>query len=225
MNTLLIIDDDIELTDLLTQYLEPEGFDVSCVHDGGEGVKKAIIQHFDVIILDVMLPTLNGFEVLKALREHIQTPILMLTAKGDDIDRIIGLEIGADDYLPKPCNPRELLARLRAILRRMKKTTANKTTIEQGGIVVDCSKRLVSFEGKNIELTNTEYNLLEILIKSKGQAFSKEELTAYALGRKYTSFDRSIDVHISNLRNKLGENAEGDYFIKTVRGFGYIFNA
>jgi two-component system response regulator CpxR len=222
---ILVIDDDTELTDLLTQYLEPEGFHAVCVHDGETGVKKALNQSLDAIILDVMLPKLNGFEVLKAIREHLDTPILMLTARGDDIDRIVGLEIGADDYLPKPCNPRELIARLRAILRRTQKVPTSKPVIEQHNIVVDCSKRHVTMAGNYLELTNAEFNILEMLIKSPGQAFSKEELTEYALGRKYTAYDRSIDVHISNLRNKLGDNPRGEPIIKTIRGFGYLFNA
>ena len=222
---ILIIDDDTELTDLLVQYLEPEGFSVSCVYDGESGVKKALNQPFDAIILDVMLPKLNGFEVLKAVREHSDMPVLMLTARGDDIDRIVGLEIGADDYLPKPCNPRELVARLRAILRRTQKNPVHKPIIEQHNIVVDTAKRLVTLHGHELELTNAEFNILEMLIKSPSQAFSKEELTEYALGRKFTAYDRSIDVHISNLRNKLGDNPAGEELIKTVRGFGYLFNA
>ncbi|CEG61083.1 Transcriptional regulatory protein CpxR [Legionella micdadei] len=224
-NHILIVDDDTELTDLLVQYLEPEGFEVVCVHDGENAVKKALNQPFDAIILDVMLPKLNGFEVLKAIREHLETPVLMLTARGDDIDRIVGLEIGADDYLPKPCNPRELVARLRAILRRTQKIPAQRPIIEHQGILVDCSKRIATQHGEVLELTNAEFNILEMLIKSPGQAFSKEELTEYALGRKYTAYDRSIDVHISILRNKLGDNEEGEPIIKTVRGFGYMFNA
>lgn len=224
-NNILIVDDDTELTDLLVQYLEPEGFKVLCVHDGENAVKKALNQPFDAIILDVMLPKLNGFEVLKAIREHQETPVLMLTARGDDIDRIVGLEIGADDYLPKPCNPRELVARLRAILRRTQKIPVSRPIIEHHNIVVDCSKRLVTYHDEPMELTNAEFNILEMLIKSPGQAFSKEELTEYALGRKYTAYDRSIDVHISNLRNKLGDNQQGEPLVKTVRGFGYLFNA
>ena len=224
-NNILIVDDDTELTDLLVQYLEPEGFHVVCVHAGESAVKKALNQAFHAIILDVMLPKLNGFEVLKAIREHLQTPVLMLTARCDDIDRIVGLEIGADDYLPKPCNPRELVARLRAILRRTQKIPTQRPIIEHQGILVDCSKRLATHNGEPMDLTNAEFNILEMLIKSPGQAFSKEELTEYALGRKYTTYDRSIDVHISNLRNKLGDNQAGEPFVKTVRGFGYMFNA
>ncbi len=224
-SNILIIDNDVELTDLLTEYLVPEGFIITCAHEGDSGIKKALNQPFDAIILDVMLPKLNGFQVLKAIREHLETPVLMLTARGDDIDRIVGLEIGADDYLPKPCNPRELVARLRAILRRTHKAPVNKPIIEVDNIVVDCSKREVTLLGKALELTNAEFNILEMLIKSPGQAFSKEELTEYALGRKYTAYDRSIDVHISNLRNKLGNNAAGEERVKTIRGFGYLFHA
>lgn len=224
-NSLLIIDDDTELTDLLQQYLTSEGFIVEVTHDGVSGIKKALNYHFDAIILDVMLPKMNGFEVLKSIREHCETPVLMLTARGDDIDKIVGLEIGADDYLHKPCNPRELIARLKAILRRTQKPSGHKPFIEQGKITVDCSKRIATLNGSTLELTNAEFNILEMLIKSPGQAFSKEELTEYALGRKYTAYDRSIDVHISNLRNKLGDNPEGEALLKTVRGFGYMYNA
>jgi two-component system response regulator CpxR len=224
-HSILIVDDDTELTELLVQYLESEGFAVVCAHDGESAVKKALNQVFDAIILDVMLPKLNGFEVLKAIREHLETPVLMLTARGDDIDRIVGLEIGADDYLPKPCNPRELVARLRAILRRTQKIPAQRPVIEHHDIVVDCSKRIATQKNQPMDLTNAEFNILEMLIKSPGQAFSKEELTEYALGRKYTAYDRSIDVHISNLRNKLGNNEQGEPLVKTVRGFGYLFDA
>lgn len=221
----LIIDDDTELTELLSEYLEKEGFEVSCVHDGETGIKKALNQAFDAIILDVMLPKLNGFEVLKSIREHIHSPVLMLTARGDDIDRIVGLEIGADDYLSKPCNPRELVARLKAILRRTQKNPVHKASLEYKNIMVDCSKREVTVLGQPLEITNAEFNILEMLMRSPGQAFSKEELTEYALGRKYTAYDRSIDVHISNLRNKIGDNDPDIELIKTVRGFGYMFNA
>lgn len=226
-NTILLIDDDTGLTDLLTQYLESESFHVQCVHDGEQAVKKALNQTFDAIILDVMLPKLNGFEVLKAIRMHVNTPILMLTARGDDIDRIVGLEIGADDYLAKPCNPRELLARLKAILRRTQKTTPTSHQIlEHAGILLDSAKHVVTYHGKPLDLTNTEFNILYMLMKAPGQAFSKEELTEYGLGRAFTAFDRSIDVHISNLRNKLEEHQHTETpMIKTVRGFGYLLHA
>lgn len=224
-NNILVVDDDTELTDLLQRYLAPEGFNIVCVHDGESGLKKALNQSFDAIILDVMLPKLNGFEVLRALREHADTPVLMLTGRSDDVDRIVGLEIGADDYLAKPCNPRELIARLRAILRRTQKTPVPRPVIAHNDILIDCAKRTVKVADEILELTNAEFNILEMLMKTPGQAFSKEELTEYALGRKYTAFDRSIDVHISNLRSKLGQNAAGEDLVKTVRGFGYLFNA
>jgi two-component system, OmpR family, response regulator CpxR len=221
---ILAIDNDIELTKLLTTYLESENFSVESVHDGETGLKKALNQSFDAIILDIMLPHKNGFLVLKTLREHQTTPVLLLTARTDDIDRIIGLELGADDYLLKPCNPRELLARLRAILRRTPKTPPVRSIMEQSNITLDAAKRHVQKAGENIELTNTEFNILEMLMRSKGQAFSKEELTEYVLGRKFNAYDRSIDVHISHLRNKLGTNSKNEPILKTVRGFGYIFN-
>jgi two-component system response regulator CpxR len=224
-NHILIIDDDKALCSILSQYLKLEDFQVLCVHDGETGLKKALSQSFDAIILDVMLPKLNGFEVLKAFRAHYDTPVLMLTARASDLDRIIGLEIGADDYLPKPCSPQELIARLRAILRRSQTHQPVKPILERHHIVVDCAKREATLAGLPLELTNAEFNILELLIKSPGQAFSKEELTEYALGRKYTAFDRSIDVHISNLRNKLGDNPKGEPILKTVRGFGYLFDA
>ena len=223
--SILIVDENIELTSHLTQIFEQDGFKVISLHDGETAIKKALNQPFDVIILDVLLPKMNGFEVLKAIREHLDTPVMMLTACSDDIDRIVGLEIGADDYLTKPCNPHEVLSRLRAILRRARKTPAHRSIIEHEHLRVDCIKRRVEVAGKELELTNTEFNILETLIKSPGQAFSKEELTEYALGRKYTTYDRSIDVHISNLRNKLGDNPTGEPWIKTVRGFGYLFSA
>ncbi|WP_367607289.1 two-component system response regulator CpxR [Legionella sp. W05-934-2] len=224
-NTILLIDDDTELTDLIVEFLEPEGFQIHVEHEGESAVKRAINQSYDAIVLDVMLPKLNGFEVLKAIREHSSTPVLMLTARGDNIDKIVGLEIGADDYLAKPCNPRELVARLKAILRRVQKLPSQRPILESHDVYMDCSKRSVTFKGNPMELTNAEFNILEMLLKSPGQAFSKEELTEYALNRKYTAYDRSIDVHISNLRNKLGDNRQGEPLIKTVRGYGYMFNA
>lgn len=223
---ILLVDDDTELTELLEQYLQSEGFDTETACDGEDGVKKALTKSYDAIILDIMLPKLNGFEVLKKIRAYKQVPVIMLTAKGDDIDKIVGLEIGADDYLPKPCNPRELIARIKAVLRRTyNQHTSSKQVIEFQHLKVDTGKHLAYQNDKELILTNAEFKILEILIKSPGQAFSKEELTQYALGRKFTAFDRSIDVHISNLRTKLGNNNQNNPFIKTVRGFGYLFDA
>lgn len=225
MKNILIGDSDTHLTEILTQYLQSEEFTVTCTYDGDLTIKKALNQPFSALIIDLMLPRKNGFEVIRAIREHSEIPILILTAKDDDLDRVISLELGADDYILKPCNPRELTARLKAILRRTEGKPATRPIIEYHNVLVDGTKRVASIEGVLLDLTNTEFNILEMLIKSPGQAFSKEELTEYALGRKFTAYDRSIDVHISNLRNKLGENPSGENWLKTVRGFGYMFNA
>ena len=221
---ILIIDDNVESSKILAEYLSAEGYIISIEYDGQAGLKRALNQSFDAIILDIILPKLNGFEVLKAIRELNDTPIIILTARKDDIDRLVSLEIGADDYLLKPCNPNDLIARLRSIFKRSQKTSTHKPIITHHDIVVDCSTRIATVLGNKLELTNTEFNILEILIKSPGQAFSKEELTEYALGRKYTAYDRSIDVHISNLRSKLGDDPQGEAILKTVRGFGYLLD-
>jgi two-component system response regulator CpxR len=222
----LVIDSDTVIGTQLTQYLSLEGFDVKTAEDGENGLKIALNQTFDAIILEILLPKCNGLHVLQVIREHITTPVIFLTARDDDVDKLLGLQMGADDYLLKPCDPAELIARLRAVLRRTSQSnsTSAKRCIEYPGIRVDCGRRLVVLENETLELTNTEFNILEILIKSARQAFSKEELTEYAIGRKFTAYDRSIDVHISNLRNKLGDNPDGEPWIKTVRGFGYLFN-
>jgi two-component system response regulator CpxR len=225
MTNILVIDDDIELCELLKRYLESESFQVETSHDGEKAIKIAQKHSFDIIVLDVMLPKMNGFEVLKVIRENQNTPILMLTARGEEVDKIVGLEIGADDYIAKPCNPRELIARIKAILRRSNKSPQKKTLIELDNITIDSNKRVITVNNKVIEVTNAEFNILELLMRSPGQAFSKEELTEYALGRKYTAFDRSIDVHVSNLRNKIGLNKNGGAKIKTVRGYGYLYDA
>lgn len=224
MTSLLIADPDIALTQLLAAYLEPEGFMLTVVHDGETAAKRALNQSFDAIILDIVLPQKNGFIVVKTLREYKQTPVMFLTARKDDIDRIVGLEIGADDYLLKPCNPRELLARLRAILKRSQKILPERGVIQKNDLSLDCATRRVKIGDIFLDLTNTEFNILEMLLKTPGQAFSKEELTEYALGRKFSAYDRSIDVHISNLRTKLGNDARNEPKIKTVRGFGYRFD-
>jgi two-component system response regulator CpxR len=221
----LVIDDDTIHTSHLSSYLQSEGFDVHCAHDGERGLKMALNQPFDAIILEIMLPKHHGFYVIDALRQHKTTPVLFLTAREDDIDRLLAFKHGADDYLQKPCLPLELTARLRALIQRAPITSAHYCSqIMYHGIQIDCKKRIVTLNQATLELTNTEFNILEILIKSPNQAFSKEELTEYAMGRKFTAYDRSIDVHISNLRNKLGNNPNGEPWIKTVRGFGYLFN-
>lgn len=225
MPHILLIDDDNELCDMLSEYLQTEGFTIDTAHDGEAGISLALAQDYDAIVLDVMLPKADGFSVLRHLRQHIQTPVLMLTAKGDDIDRIVGLEMGADDYLPKPCNPRELIARLRAILRRtqfMQHSTreGEKDAIfHAGALQVTPASRHVSLAGQTLTLTSTEYNLLEILIKHVGHVVSKETLSEEALGRKLSRYDRSIDMHLSKLRHKLGDQEQ--QIIQTVRGVGY----
>lgn len=188
-------------------------------------IKKALNQPFDAIILDLILPKKNGFEVIQAVREHSDVPIIILSSHKEDINRIIGLEMGADAYLLKPCNPYELIASLHAILRRTKVKPAPRPIIKYHQILLDGTKREASIAGEILDLTNTEFNILEMLIKSPGQAFSKEELTEYALGRPFTAYDRSIDVHISNLRSKLGNHESGNPLLVTIRGFGYMLRA
>jgi DNA-binding response OmpR family regulator len=227
MDQILIIDDDVALCELVTEYLEPLGFQIESVHRGDAGAERALTGKHSLVVLDVMLPGLNGFEVLRRIRAESKIPVLMLTARGDDIDRIVGLEIGADDYLPKPFNPRELTARIRAILRR----TTPEAPIEQapekrvcvGDVELDSGTRAISRAGENVELTAVEFDLLEKLLRAAGQIVTREELSKQVLGRSSSPFDRSIDMHISNLRKKLGPGVDANERIKTVRGVGYIY--
>ena len=217
MPKILLIDDDIELCEMLAEYLASESFSVTSVHDGRSGLNEAQASHYDIIILDVMLPELNGFSVLKELHQLISTPVLMLTAKGDDIDRIIGLEMGADDYLAKPCNPRELVARLKAILRRTQTSSAKIAgVIKTGDVEIYPASRKALYQKLPLLLTSSEYNLLEVLANNAGYLVDKETLSEQALGKKLTAYDRSIDMHMSKLRQKL--NDESQQLIKTVRG-------
>lgn len=222
---LLVIDPDTYVTDAIVEFLSPEGFDVTCVYDGEKGIKEALHKNYDIILLDIIVPIRNGFDILKSVREHSQVPMIILTSPGDDINPVLSFEIGADDYVLKPCSPADLLARIYAVLRRSQKTPLYRPNITERHVTIDCAKRSAQLHGTLLELTNTEFNILEMLMKSPNQAFSKEELTEYALGRKFTAYDRSIDVHISNLRNKLQDTNEDNPIIKTVRGFGYLFNA
>ncbi|KZN33346.1 response regulator [Pseudoalteromonas luteoviolacea] len=225
-NSVLIIDDDQSLCELLSEYLESEQFSVLSRHDGEAGLATALEEDFAVILLDVMLPKKDGFEVLKALRIEKMTPVIMLTAKGDDFDRIFGLELGADDYIPKPFNHRELLARIKAITRRIAHLT--QTTKEQKmefhGLVLDMAARSVSFKDVSISLTGTEYEVLYQLMKSAGEVVSKQALCQSVLGRPLVPYDRSVDMHVSNVRKKLAQYSDHT-FIKTLRGSGYIFLA
>jgi two-component system response regulator CpxR len=227
VDQILIIDDDVALCELVTEYLQPLGFQIESVHRGDTGVERALAGEHALVVLDVMLPGLNGFEVLKRIRAESKMPVLMLTARGDDVDRIVGLEIGADDYLPKPFNPRELTARIRAILRRTQsdepagRTTTRKLNV--GDVELDSGTRTVLRGEQHVDLTAVEFDLLEKLLRAAGNIVTREELSKDVLGRGSSPFDRSIDMHISNLRKKLGHQAGAGERIKTVRGVGYIY--
>jgi len=221
---ILIIDDDIELCDLLREFLHLEDFNTHAIHDGSEAISHCKKHDYNAIILDIMLPGTQGLEVLRKLREFTDTPVIMLTARGEDTDRILGLELGADDYLPKPCNPRELSARLRAILRRVKGQTAAPSTVKVNDTHCDAANRSASHAGTDLKLTSAEFNILRILLAHAGQVVSKETLNEQALGRALSAYDRSIDVHVSNLRKKFS-SANGENLILSVRGVGYQFVA
>lgn len=230
MVRILIIDDDVEFCELIAERLIPEGFELDAVHQGDKGVEMALAGSYDIILLDVMLPELNGFDVLRLIREQSATPVLMLTARGDDVDRIVGLEMGADDYLPKPFNPRELIARIRAVLRRVHPPSCGgtKTTSERlavADIVIDQRKRTASCNGVSLELTPGEYGILEVLVKRADEVVSRDELSNIVLGRNLNAFDRSIDVHVSNLRKKLGPDQNGNDRIRAIRAVGYVLLA
>jgi len=225
MDKILIIDDDEELCELVSEYLAVEGFTIEAVNDGETGLHRALSGEYDMAILDVMLPKMNGFDVLRNLRKGSKLPVLMLTARGDDMERIVGLEIGADDYLPKPFNPRELAARLRAILRRSANeadTSANEK-IEVEGVYLSPASRIATRDGDDLNLTSVEFGLLHELLKQAGQIVKKEDLSEQVLERKLSPYDRSLDMHISNLRKKLGPRDDGSERIKTIRSVGYIY--
>src|SRR5579863_9472682 len=220
----LLVDDDRELCRMLVEYLAPEGFRVTVVHDGDEALYALGRHHFDLIVLDVMLPHLNGLDVLRQLRPKDMTPVLMLTARGEDIDRVVGLELGADDYLPKPFNPRELVARMRAILRRslaLEPQTGRRDRIDAGPLSLLFSSRTASAHGQSITLTGAEFRVLEVLMQQLGTVVSREQLTRQVLGRRLTPYDRSIDTHISNIRRKLAVVAD-QVSIVNVRRTGYV---
>jgi DNA-binding response OmpR family regulator len=228
MNRILIVDDDLDLGELLAKYLQREGFEFDMVYTGTLGVDRTLSGDYALVVLDVMLPGLNGFEVLSQIRNKSNLPVLMLTARGDDVDRIVGLEMGADDYLPKPFNPRELIARIRAILRRAKPepdetlaTSPERLTV--GDIELDKGTRVVTRDGEQLSLTAVEFDLLEILLRSAGLIVTREELVKSIVGRNLSPFDRSIDTHVSNLRKKLGHTIDGIERLKTIRGVGYIY--
>lgn len=228
MNKLLIADDDIELCQLLQDYLTEEGFYIDIVHDGKTAIEKISMVKYDLLLLDVMMPIQNGFETLTLLRQSSYIPVIMLTAKGEKIDRIVGLEMGADDYVTKPCDPRELTARIRAVLRRFTQagleTAKNQSEmIDINNVSVDLLNREVKVNSQTIELTPTEFDLLNTLISNAGKLVSKQLLSENCLGKKLQPFDRSIDMHLSNIRKKLGNFAPEKPRIKTVRGNGYQY--
>lgn len=224
MDRVLIIDDDVELCRLLSERLSSEGFVIDAVHDGRRGLERAISGECDFVILDLMLPGMAGLDVLRRVRERCSVPVLVLTARGDDVDRIFGLEIGADDYLPKPFNPRELVARIRAILRRTAHNAAPEGPFAVGDVRLAPSEREAWLGGTRLELTAVEFNLLDALLREAGHVVTREQLTETVLGRKLGLFDRVIDVHVSNLRKKLAAVCATER-IKAVRGSGYLFVA
>jgi two-component system response regulator CpxR len=224
---LLIVDDDVELCELVDQYLHSQGFEIDAVHDGLAGVDRALSGDYALVILDVMLPGIRGFEVLRQIRGKSAIPVIMLTAHGDDVDRIVGLEIGADDYLPKPYNPRELAARIHAVLRRTAAGTAKDLltpiTILLDDIRLDTRARTARNNTRDVELTSAEFELLAMFFKSPGQVLSRDDLVKSALGRELEPSDRSLDVHVSNLRKKLGPCPDGTERIRAIRNVGYVY--
>ena len=225
MVSVLLIDDDTELSKLLEEYLQSEQFELDSAHDGPGGLEKALNNHYAAVVLDVMLPGMSGLDVLKQLRQKSSVPVLMLTARGSELDRILGLELGADDYLPKPFNPRELVARLRAILRRASGPASASASqpIHLAGVELHPESRSVTCNGKPVSLTGAEFDLLFTFLRSPGKIITREDLTQAALGRPMSPMDRSIDVHVSNLRRKLGSYDGDQERIKAIRGSGYVY--
>lgn len=221
MPHILLVDDDVELSGMLRDYLNQDGFEATAVHAGEQGVEEALSGRYAIIALDVMMPGISGIEVLRRIRAVSSVPVLMLTAKGDDMDRIVGLELGADDYVPKPCQPRELAARLRAILRRTQPPEAASGPIVVGPLTVYPEQRRIEWRGNWVDMTSTEFNLVEVLARHAGRPISKGVLCEQALGRPLARFDRSIDVHLSSIRHKLGTLPDGRSCIQTVYRQGY----
>ena len=225
---ILVVDDDAELCRLVSRFLGAEGYSVQTVQTSGLGIEGALSGDYDLVVLDVMLPEMDGFEVLRRIRTKSNTPVLMLTARGDDLDRILGLEIGADDYLPKPFNTRELSARVRAILRRANSTNSSvavseAASIRVGDMELNAGARTVRCGAEALNLTTVEFDLLQRLLRSAGSVVGREELTKDVLGREFSPFDRSIDTHVWSLRKKVGDALDGSERIKGIRGVGYLY--
>ena len=219
---ILIADDDVELCELLKEFFESEEFNVHLAHDGIEALRAAQRPGLDLVVLDVMMPEMNGLDVLKELRKESRLPVIMLTARGDDLDRILGLELGADDYVPKPCNPRELMARIRAVLRRSGDSVSH-ALIHTDDLELNQGNRTLMKNGAVVELTSTEFSILQSLLQHRGEVVSKRDLYVTALGREPVAHDRSVDMHVSNLRRKLGPASDGENRIETIRGIGYLY--
>ena len=224
MPRVLLIDDDETLCALLGEYLEGEGFEVVSAHDGPQGIRRAGEGHWDAVVLDVMLPGMNGFDVLKRIRSGLDAPVLMLTARGEDTDTVVGLELGADDYVAKPCSPRVLAARLRALMRRQGEARGGAELLRVGDLVLDPGSRSVQVAGRAVELTGAEFNLLYLLVRHAGNVVSKEVLAKEGLGRPLQSYDRRIETHMAQIRRKLGPLADDSPRIHTVRGTGYQYS-
>jgi two-component system, OmpR family, response regulator CpxR len=222
---ILIIDDDGELCGLLTEFLSVEGYEVESQHRGGGAAARATGGDYALVVLDIMLPEVNGLDILRAIRRTSNVPVILLTARGDEVDRILGLELGADDYVPKPFNPRELLARMHAVLRRVERQPGDSDVrvLRAGDVVLDIGARTVVRNGRPIGLTTVEFDLLRVLLASAGQVVSREALSEKVLERQFDPFDRSIDMHVSKLRRKLEDEGAATERIKTVRGVGYIY--
>ena len=228
MPRVLLIDDDVDLTEMLSLYLAREGFEVRAVHDGESGAIEATREPYSIVVLDIMMPRTSGIEALRRIRAVSQVPVLMLTARGENIDRIVGLDMGADDYVPKPCTPGELAARIRAILRRtgtrgVADATTDPAVLQVGELRLWPGSRRAEWKGQALDLTGTEFNLLDVLARHAGQLISKDAISQQAFGQPLARFDRRIDVHISSIRQKLGMRPDGQSWIQSVRGRGYQF--
>lgn len=223
VSQILIIDDDEELCELLSDYFSSEGFSIRAEHNGRSGLATLDSDTYDLVVLDVMMPVMDGFETLRELRRKSNVPVIMLTARGEEVDRIVGLELGADDYLSKPFNPRELTARIRAVLRRGTAESPKPSGhVSFEDIVIDLDRHELTVAGESVVVTNAEFKLIHRLTQSPGQVVTKEQLTEYALGRALEEHDRSVDVHVSNLRKKIGNRQDGSVRIRTIRGVGYL---
>ena len=219
----LVIDDDVELCGLVSRFMAGEGFEIDCVTNGRQGVERALSGDYALVMLDVMMPDVNGFDVLRRIRGESRTPVLMLTARGDTLDRVLGLEMGADDYLPKPFDPSELVARVRAVLRRTRPQPNAPPRIAVEDVDLDAGARIARRQGDALDLTTVEFDLLAALLRVAGRTASREDLVRSVLGREFSPFDRSIDTHVCNLRKKPGRLQDGTERIKGVRGAGYLY--